>query len=387
MEGNNNYLPADVAATAAIEGWSQDRIDQEMQKYSVSEDDSNTDLTQTQTITQDDLQSVSSQDNQVADNNDDAPAQASFDFSQLGFNNAEELKSYIEKAKEYEQMANKYKEVEHVIPYANDIQKPFANDNIQRLNNFVRTTGIDDLNLAAEILNTSDDQLKTDPVRALAILEILNDKDLAILGFDRVMEYVANKNNLDVDTKYENVDEMPVSLRIEAQKALKSIENKRKEFDSNQDYFTYLQNQRADSQRAMDERAGQWQKILQDIPTKMQSIPITLNVEDVGEVTVNYAVSKDDLQRFIPDIQQYMLGLNPDSQGIETAMKVLENRVWLENRDQIMKQVLKTAAGKIKEDTVKNVHNGGKVVDRKDAPNYDVKESPHLSATRAALGL
>lgn len=387
MEGNNNYLPADVAATAAIEGWSQDRIDQEMQKYSVSQDDSNTDLTQTQTITQDDLQSVSSQDNQVTDNNDDAPAQPSFDFSQLGFNNAEELKSYIEKAKEYEQMANKYKEVEHVIPYANDIQKPFANDNIQRLNNFVRTTGIDDLNLAAEILNTSDDQLKTDPVRALAILEILNDKDLAILGFDRVMEYVANKNNLDVDTKYENVDEMPVSLRIEAQKALKSIENKRKEFDSNQDYFTYLQNQRADSQRAMDERAGQWQKILQDIPTKMQSIPITLNVEDVGEVTVNYAVSKDDLQRFIPDIQQYMLGLNPDSQGIETAMKVLENRVWLENRDQIMKQVLKTAAGKIKEDTVKNVHNGGKVVDRKDAPNYDVKESPHLSATRAALGL
>jgi hypothetical protein len=387
MEGNNNYLPADVAATAAIEGWSQDRIDQEMQKYTVSDDDSNTDFTQTQTISQDDLQSVSSNDNQVIDNNDDTPPQTSFDFSQLGFNNAEELKSYIEKAKEYEQMANKYKEVEHVIPYANDIQKPFANDNIQRLNNFVRTTGIDDLNLAAEILNTSDDQLKTDPVRALAILEILNDKDLAILGFDRVMEYVANKNNLDVDTKYDNVDEMPVSLRIEAQKALKSIENKRKEFDSNQDYFTYLQNQRADSQRAMDERAGQWQKILQDIPTKMQSIPITLNVEDVGEVTVNYAVSKDDLQRFIPDIQQYMLGLNPDNQGIETAMKVLENRVWLENRDQIMKQVLKSAAGKIKEDTVRNVHNGGKVVDRKDAPNYDVKESPHLSATRAALGL
>ena len=33
MEGNeNNYLPADVAANAAIEGWSQDRIEQEMQK-------------------------------------------------------------------------------------------------------------------------------------------------------------------------------------------------------------------------------------------------------------------------------------------------------------------------------------------------------------------
>lgn len=386
MEGNNNYLPADVAATAAIEGWSQDRIDQEMQKYSAPIDDSNADLTQTQTITQDDLQSVVNDEPNVQ--GDDVVSQpSSFDFSSLGFNNEDELKNYIQKAKEYEQIASKYKEVEHVLPYANDIQKPFANDTIQRLNNFVKTTGIDDLNLAAQILNTSDEDLKTDPVRALAILEVLNDKDLALLGFNRVMEYVANKNGLDVDSKYDSVDEMPIGLRIEAQKALKSIENKRKEFDSNQDYFTYLQNQRADSQRAMDERAGQWDKILQDIPTKMQSIPITLNVEDVGEVTVNYAVSKEDLQRFIPDIQQYMLGMNPDSQGIETAMKVLENRVWLENREQIMKQVLKTAAGRIKEDTVKNVHNGGKVVDRKDAPNYDLKESPHLSATRAALGL
>jgi hypothetical protein len=386
MEGNNNYLPADVAATAAIEGWSQDRIDQEMQKYSAPIDDSNADLTQTQTITQDDLQSVVNDEPNVQ--SDDAPTQtSSFDFSSLGFNNEDELKNYIQKAKEYEQIASKYKEVEHVLPYANDIQKPFANDNIHRLNNFVKTTGIDDLNLAAQILNTSDEDLKTDPVRALAILEVLNDKDLALLGFDRVMEYVANKNGLDVDSKYDSIDDMPIGLRIESQKALKSIENKRKEFDSNQDYFTYLQNQRADSQRAMDERAGQWDKILQDIPNKMQSIPITLNVEDVGEVTINYAVSKDDLKRFIPDIQQYMLGMNPDSQGVETAIKVLENRVWLENREQIMKQVLKTAAGRIKEDTVKNVHNGGKVVDRKDAPNYDLKESPHLSATRAALGL
>jgi len=385
MEGNeNNYLPADVAANAAIEGWSQDRIEQEMQKYTMPEGvDENTidNPIETPVITKDELAAAASDEP-----SSEPQSTPSFDLSELGFNSVDELKSYVQASKGYKDDAARYKEVEDIVPFARDIKNPFANDTIHRLNNFVRTTGIDDLNLATTILNTSDDSLKTNPVKALAILEILNDKELAGLGLDRVMEYVAHKNNMDVDSTFDSVDEMPIGLRIEAQKALKSIENKRKEFDTNQDYFTYLQTQRNDSQRAMDERSQQWETVLAQVPEKMKSIPIKVNVEDVGDVTIDFAVSKEDLDRYIPEIKQYMTGMAPDEQGVQTAMKVLENRVWLENREQIMKQVLKSAAGKLKEDTIRSVHNGGKVVDRKDAPSGDIKESPHLSATRAALG-
>ena len=381
MEGNeNNYLPADVAANAAIEGWSQDRIDQEMQKYTMPEGLEDGAI-ETPVVTQEELAAVSTDGA-----NSEPPATPTFDFTELGFNSIDELKSYVTASKGYKDDAAKYKEVEDIVPFARDIKNPFANDTIHRLNNFVRTTGIDDLNLATAILNTSDETLKTNPVKALAILEILNDKELAGLGLDRVMEYVANKNNMDVDATFDSVDEMPIGLRIEAQKALKSIENKRKEFDTNQDYFTYLQTQRNDSQRATDERSQQWETVLSKVPEKMKSIPIKVNVEDVGDVTIDFAVSKEDLDRYIPEIKQYMTGMAPDEQGVQTAMKVLENRVWLENREQIMKEVLKSAAGKLKEDTIRSVHNGGKVVDRKDAPSGDTKESPHLSATRAALG-
>ena len=389
MEGNeNNYLPADVAANAAIEGWSQDRIEQEMQKYTMPEgvDENSIDNPidnpiETPVITKDELAAAASDEP-----SSEPQSTPSFDFTELGFNSIDELKSYVTASKGYKDDAAKYKEVEDIVPFARDIKNPFANDTIHRLNNFVRTTGIDDLSLATAILNTSDESLKTNPVKALAILEILNDKELAGLGLDRVMEYVAHKNNMDVDATFDSVDEMPIGLRIEAQKALKSIENKRKEFDTNQDYFTYLQTQRNDSQRAMDERSQQWETVLAQVPEKMKSIPIKVNVEDVGDVTIDFAVSKEDLDRYIPEIKQYMTGMAPDEQGVQTAMKVLENRVWLENREQIMKQVLKSAAGKLKEDTIRSVHNGGKVVDRKDAPSGDAKESPHLSATRAALG-
>ena len=381
MEGNeNNYLPAEVAANAAIEGWSQDRIEQEMQKYTIPENTGEASI-ETPVITQDELAAVASDEP-----GSEPPATTSFDLSELGFNSMDELKSYVTASKGYKDDAAKYKEVEDIVPFARDIKNPFANDTIHRLNNFVRTTGIDDLSLATAILNTSDESLKTNPVKALAILEILNDKELAGLGLDRVMEYVANKNNMDVDSTFDSVDEMPIGLRIEAQKALKSIENKRKEFDTNQDYFTYLQTQRNDSQRATDERSQQWETVLSKVPEKMKSIPIKVNVEDVGDITIDFAVSKEDLDRYIPEIKQYMTGMAPDEQGVQTAMKVLENRVWLENREQIMKEVLKSAAGKLKEDTIRSVHNGGKVVDRKDAPSGDAKESPHLSATRAALG-
>jgi hypothetical protein len=373
-------LPADVAANAAIEGWSQDRIDQEMQKYTMPEGLEDGAI-ETPVVTQEELAAVSTDGA-----NSEPPATPTFDFTELGFNSIDELKSYVTASKGYKDDAAKYKEVEDIVPFARDIKNPFANDTIHRLNNFVRTTGIDDLNLATAILNTSDETLKTNPVKALAILEILNDKELAGLGLDRVMEYVANKNNMDVDATFDSVDEMPIGLRIEAQKALKSIENKRKEFDTNQDYFTYLQTQRNDSQRATDERSQQWETVLSKVPEKMKSIPIKVNVEDVGDVTIDFAVSKEDLDRYIPEIKQYMTGMAPDEQGVQTAMKVLENRVWLENREQIMKEVLKSAAGKLKEDTIRSVHNGGKVVDRKDAPSGDTKESPHLSATRAALG-
>ena len=137
----------------------------------------------------------------------------------------------------------------------------------------------------------------------------------------------------------------------------------------------------------MAQRMATWDNVLNDMGTKMKSVPVKVNLEGMGEITVDYAVSKEDLQKFIPEIRGVISQLNPDEDGVSTAMKVLENRVWLENKTQIMQQVLKSAEGKIREAQVQKVHNGGTIVNRTDAPASGPRVSPHLEATKAALGI
>ena len=388
---NELIIPADLQARAMVDGWSQQQLNDEAMKLEINNApapvaDPVID-TATPTITQDELQQMASGGEPVIGSEPQAPVAPSLNLEEFGVSSYDELKDIVKKAKEYEPLVQKYKEYDPIMPYLNDVQNPFANDTINRLNNFVKSTGISDLSIASTILAADTESLKSNPVKALAIMEVLNDPDLAGIGFDKVMEYVAAKNNLDTDTTFDDLNEMPVAVRVELQKTLKSIENKRKEFDNKQDYFGYLQSQRTQQEQVMAQRMATWDNVLTDMGTKMKSVPVKVNLEGMGEIVVDYAVSKEDLQKFIPEIRGVISQLNPDEDGVSTAMKVLENRVWLENKTQIMQQVLKSAEGKIREAQVQKVHNGGTIVNRTDAPASGPRVSPHLEATKAALGI
>jgi hypothetical protein len=388
---NELIIPADLQARAMVDGWSQQQLNEEAMKLEINNApapvaDPVID-TATPTITQDELQQMASGGEPPVNIEPQPPVAPSLNLEEFGVSSYDELKDIVKKAKEYEPLVQKYKEYDPIMPYLNDVQNPFANDTINRLNNFVKSTGISDLSIASTILAADTESLKSNPVKALAIMEVLNDPDLESIGFDKVMEYVAAKNNLDTDTTFDDLNEMPVAVRVELQKTLKSIENKRKEFDNKQDYFGYLQSQRTQQEQVMAQRMATWDNVLNDMGTKMKSVPVKVNLEGMGEITVDYAVSKEDLQKFIPEIRGVISQLNPDEDGVSTAMKVLENRVWLENKTQIMQQVLKSAEGKIREAQVQKVHNGGAIVNRTDAPASGPRVSPHLEATKAALGI
>ena len=388
---NELIIPADLQARAMVDGWSQQQLNEEAMKLEINNApapiaDPIIDAA-TPTITQNELQQMASGGEPPVSTEPQTPVAPSLNLEEFGVSSYDELKDIVKKAKEYEPLVQKYKEYDPIMPYLNDVQNPFANDTINRLNNFVKSTGISDLSIASTILAADTESLKSNPVKALAIMEVLNDPDLAGIGFDKVMEYVAAKNNLDTDTTFDDLNEMPVAVRVELQKTLKSIENKRKEFDNKQDYFGYLQSQRTQQEQVMAQRMATWDNVLNDMGTKMKSVPVKVNLEGMGEITVDYAVSKEDLQKFIPEIRGVISQLNPDEDGVSTAMKVLENRVWLENKTQIMQQVLKSAEGKIREAQVQKVHNGGAIVNRTDAPASGPRVSPHLEATKAFLGM
>jgi len=396
MENNDLIIPADLQARAMVDGWSDSQLRDEAMKLEVNN--------QPPTIEpgvpdlEPPVAQVSADEINQLTGNDSNPippvtpavtpqAPSGLNLEEFGVSSYEELKAIVNKAKEYEPIVEKYKQYDPIMPYLNDVQNPFANDTINRLNNFVKNTGISDLSIASTILATSNDELKANPVKAMAIMEVLNDPDLANLGLNNLMQYVADKNNIDVDSTYDSLDDMPVKMRVELQKTLKSIENKRQEFDTKQDYFGYLQNQRTQQEQVMAQRMATWDNVLNDMGSKVKSIPVKVELENIGEVTLDYAVSKEDLNKLMPDVRAIVGSLNPDEDGISTVMKVLENRVWLDNRTKIIKEAIKTAEGRIREAEVQRVHNGGSVVNRTDAPSSGPKTSPHLEATKAYLGI
>ncbi len=244
MENNDLIIPADLQARAMVDGWSDSQLRDEAMKLEVNNqppaiDPSVVDL-------EPPVAQVSADEINQLTGNDSNPippvtppvtpqATSGLNLEEFGVSSYEELKAIVNKAKEYEPIVEKYKQYDPIMPYLNDVQNPFANDTINRLNNFVKNTGISDLNIASTILATSNDELKANPVKAMAIMEVLNDPDLANLGLDNLMQYVADKNNIDIDSTYDSLDDMPVKMRVELQKTLKSIENKRQEFDTKQD--------------------------------------------------------------------------------------------------------------------------------------------------------
>jgi len=332
MENNDLIIPADLQARAMVDGWSDNQLRDEAMKLEVNNqpppiDPGVVDL-------EPPVAQVSAAEiNELAgdDSNLTPPvtpqAPSGLNLEEFGVSSYEELKAIVNKAKEYEPIVEKYKQYDPIMPYLNDVQNPFANDTINRLNNFVKNTGISDLNIASTILATSNDELKANPVKAMAIMEVLNDPDLANLGLNNLMQYVADKNNIDVDSTYDSLDDMPVKMRVELQKTLKSIENKRQEFDTKQDYFGYLQNQRTQQEQVMAQRMATWDNVLNDMGSKVKSIPVKVELENIGEVTLDYAVSKEDLNKLMPDVRAIVGSLNPDEDGISTVMKVLES-IW-----------------------------------------------------------
>ena len=391
MENNDLIIPADLQARAMVDGWSDSQLRDEAMKLEVNNQPpaipTGDDGLPPQQVSAQEIQQLAGDDSNIIPPAPVEPQAPSLNLEEFGVQSYDELKSLINKAKEYEPLVQKYKEYDPIMPYLNDVQNPFANDTINRLNNFVKNTGISDLNIASTILATSNDELKSNPVKAMAIMEVLNDPDLANLGLNNLMQYVADKNNIDVDTTYDSLDEMPVKMRVELQKTLKTIETKRQEFDTKQDYFGYLQNQRTQQEQVMAQRMATWDNVLNDMGSKLKSIPVKVDLENVGEVTLDYAVSKDDLNKLLPEVRGIVGSLNPDEDGIKTVMKVLENRVWLDNRTNIIKEAIKSAEGRIREAEVQRVHNGGQVVNRQDAPAQGPKSSPHLEATKAFLGI
>lgn len=283
-----------------------------------------------------------------------------FDFSKFGLSGEEELQSKLNRFNELESIASQYSQIQEEIKVLNMVKDPFANESIRQINNFSKATGINDLNLATTVINTTDDDLTKDPVKAIAIEMLLSNPKLASVGLDELMEGVAQKYNIDLsyvseDTKY------PALLKIEATNALDAITKKREQYVSNDNYFVNLQQQAKAQEQDYAARQAKWDSIIPSIgaPIKAISKAVDTGIEGVGAVQVNIAVSDAEVGAELKNLMA--VGIlnyaNPDDEGVAAVRQAVETNLRLAKMDDIIRESIKAAEGRIREQIVREQHN------------------------------
>lgn len=292
-----------------------------------------------------------------------------FDYSRFGVNGEDELKERLNRVQTLESEYEKLKTEASVL---DQVKNPFANDTIMQLNNFVAKTGINDLSFAAEVLSLSSETLKNDPLKAIVINEALNDPKLAALGMDKIKQYVAIKNGVDLNEYGTEGYELPVTLQVDGLKALDNIEKKKEEFVGKDNFFVTLQNEANERQRAVSENTEKWNLQLPNIRNSVKAITLEVDtqIEGVGKIPIQLAVSEQEVNSALESLKSVgaLNMMQPDEKGVAAVRQAVENSLRVSKLESFVQNGIKAAEGKIRERIVAEKHNLAPVTERPSPP-------------------
>lgn len=286
-----------------------------------------------------------------------------YDFTKLGVQDEDELVGILGDYK-------KLKEESRIIEYIKD---PFANETIRQINSFSKSTGISDLNLATSIISLSPEDLKANPIKAIAVDMLLSNPKLASVGLEEVMEGVAQKYNVDLDYVGKEGYKYPSLLKMDATSAMESIEEKRSKLLGGEDYFVNLQSQAAKNESERQERLNKWEQALPDVkaPLKALSYSIDTGMDDFGKIDLSVAVSEQEVDQALKSLKNLGLleGMSPDDKGIPAVRQAVEYNLRLAKMDDIIRESIKAVAGKLQEKMVKDNLNLSPITNQRVAPS------------------
>jgi hypothetical protein len=280
-------------------------------------------------------------------------------YSEFGVNSADELKAKLARIQELEPIATKYGEVEKQLSYIEQVKNPFANDTIAQLNNFVAKTGISNLGIASEVIGSTSESLNADPLKAIAINELLSNPALSSLSIDQLRQYVADKNGVDMNEYGTEGYQMPITLKVDSAKAIQQIEEKRKEFANINNLFVDLQKNTEEQERLAAERTVKWNSAMPSIYSSVKEIEKTVStgIDGVGEISVKLGVSQQEVQELARQMSGYFLGNEPTTEVLGQFQQSIINALRLAKQDEMMVEYGKALEGKLNEKLVREKHN------------------------------
>ncbi len=234
-----------------------------------------------------------------------------------------EREQYLRERDEYK---GKWGEVEPILNVLPSAKNPFANASIHQLNHFVQKTGISDLGFAQEVLNISNDKLQENPLKAIAISQVLANPALASIGLDNLMRNAALKNGIDPDVPMsEWTADNKLVIGVEAATALKNVTDKKTELGEPDDYFLLLDREAKSQTENRTRLEQEWAKATPQLLSEITKLNSEIEIEGVGKVTSEVALSQTEVQGILDQIKGTLLRINPDEQGRAQVKNILVN--------------------------------------------------------------
>ena len=271
----------------------------------------------------------------------------------------EKLKTYKQRATEYETLSRSASEVEEI---KQKVKSPWANETVRALNSFIATTGINDLSIASKFAGKKADEIVKNPVEALALRQVMSNPDvLKMATMDEVREAIASQYGVSEDVE---INDAPIALKIAVGDAAKEIEGKLSASGAGEDIFEKLVGERT-------QREQTYQQYLSTITPKVGEIVSAVSELKIGTksgTSFSLQVSDNVKSQLESEMRSYVA-----SQGIDVTPEIAEQlktaaiqRAKEIMVDDIAEMVEKQTKGVALKEAMKEVENG-KPVDRNGA--------------------
>lgn len=251
---------------------------------------------------------------------------------------------------------------------------------IQKVNNFMHVTGIEDFKVAQEVVSLTIDEAKSNPLKAMTAAAILNNPALAGLegGYDAVYRQICRKNGVDPLTPYADLEpEVKETVAFEATEAIKTLSEKQKEYETGpDDFFQSITKDNETQREQVNKNLEAWKPRMDKLASGLkEGLSFSIKTKEYGEINVSVAVSEDDVNNVLSSFNGFTSKNAPD----EKAAQQLSSAVGrsLTSLDVITKVVEQAIAhdrkenmARIAKETIQKNHNGGpEVIDKsKGAP-------------------
>lgn len=253
-----------------------------------------------------------------------AGASAEFNFSEFGedIKSKDDLLAYVNDAREYR---SKKTEIESTFSTLQSAKNPIP-EKFAPMINFYNQTGIEDEKAMKNIVGMSKDTVKQNPLAVITAARLLESPELAEMGWDKVYKAVAKEHGVNPNIEDASLldEEEKDTLQIKAIGLFKNVEQKLEAIKSPKDFYSSLQEQKAEADKLAGENFEQWKPVVQKVLSE-SSAPRTIKITDpeLGELSLSVAVGEDTVKNALRAMNQLFVSTKPDEKGINIVQQAI----------------------------------------------------------------